>query len=122
VCREDFNEMKILQRTNIQLFSFSSLFDQFHSKKMSDSSRPISHWPSSISMTTKSAGCTINRTAIPLGGTRRKLIRPSTSTQQTFSQRMAKTKHDVEELFKLYYSNDTKFNTFQQQIVTGKLK
>ncbi|CAF4714915.1 unnamed protein product, partial [Rotaria magnacalcarata] len=32
---------------------------------------------------------------------------------------MAKVKHDTEELYQLYYSNNIKFDTFQQQIITG---
>lgn len=39
--------------------------------------------------------------------------------QHTSAQRTAKTKQDIEQLFKLYYSANVKFNTFQKQVVTG---
>lgn len=40
--------------------------------------------------------------------------------QHTFAQRTAKTRHDVEQLFKLYCTNNLKFHTFQRQVVTGR--
>ena len=42
------------------------------------------------------------------------------NTQKTTAQRRNRSKHDMEELFKLYYSNDLQFDAFQRQIVTGK--
>lgn len=87
---------------------------------MSDPSRPLSRWSTSLSITTKSTAAT-NQT-IPLVNVRKKLFRQSANSHKTYAQRMAKTKHDIEELFKLYYSNDIKFDTFQRQIVTGKNK
>jgi len=85
---------------------------------MSDPSRPTSRWSTSMSITTKSTGYT-NQT-IPLVNVRKKLFRQSANSQKSFAQRMAKSKHDIEELFKIYYSNDVKFDTFRRQIVTGK--
>lgn len=87
---------------------------------MSDPSRPTSRWSTSMSITTKSTAAT-NQT-IPLINVRRKLFRQSANSQKFYAQRMAKSKHEIEELFKLYYSNDIKFDTFHRQIVTGKLK
>jgi len=84
---------------------------------MSEQDRPLSRWSTSLSITTKSTAAT-NQT-IPLINVRRKLLRQSANPQKTFAQRMAKTKQDIEELFKLYYSNDIKFDTFQKQIVQG---
>jgi hypothetical protein len=52
----------------------------------------------------------------------KKLYRLPINNQQSFAQRMAKTRHDVEELFKLYCTNNVKFDTFQRQIVTGKIR
>ncbi len=71
-----------------------------------------------MSVTTKSTAFT-NQT-IPLVNVRRKFFRNSINNQKTYAQRMAKSKHNIEELFKLYYSNDIKFDTIQRQIVTGK--
>jgi hypothetical protein len=85
---------------------------------MSDHTRPTSRWSTSMSIATRSTGAT-NQT-IPLVTVRRKLLRQSANSQKSLSHRMTKSKHDVEELFKLYYSNDVKFDTFQRQIVTGK--
>ncbi|CAF3502993.1 unnamed protein product [Rotaria sp. Silwood1] len=84
---------------------------------MSDPSRPTSRWSTSMSVISKSTNFT-NQTT-PLVILRRKLFRQSANHKKNFSQRMEKSKHDVEELFKLYYSNDIKFDTFQRQIVTG---
>ncbi|CAF2517530.1 unnamed protein product [Rotaria sp. Silwood2] len=84
---------------------------------MSDPNRSTSRWSTSMSVTSKSTNAT-NQTT-PLVVLRRKLFRQSASHKKNFSQRMEKSKHDVEELFKLYYSNDIKFDTFQRQIVTG---
>ncbi|CAF0757198.1 unnamed protein product [Rotaria sordida] len=84
---------------------------------MSDPNRSVSRWSTSMSVTTKSTN-NINQTT-PLVILRRKLFRQSTNQKKLFSQRMAKSKHNIEELFKLYYSNDVKFDTFQRQIVTG---
>jgi dGTP triphosphohydrolase len=85
---------------------------------MSDPNRPTSRWSTSLSVTTKCTGAT-NQT-IPLISVRKKLFRQSVSSQKTLAQRRAKAKHDIEELFKIYYSDDVKFDTFQRQIVTGK--
>jgi len=87
---------------------------------MVDPGRPTSRWSTSMSVTTKSTGFT-NQT-IPLTNVRRKLFRQSASNQKTYAQRMAKSKHNIEELFKLYYSNDIQFDTIHRQIVTGKLE
>lgn len=85
---------------------------------MSDSNRPRSRWSTSMSITTKSTGSTGQ--TIPLINVRKKLFRQSANSQKISTRHMAKSKHDIEELFKLYYSNDIKFDTFQRQIVTGK--
>jgi hypothetical protein len=77
---------------------------------MSATNRPTTRWLSS----TKS-----NNLINP--STRKKPLQSSINYQQTFTQRMAKTRHDVEELFKLYYAANIKFDTFQQQVVTGKI-
>jgi hypothetical protein len=87
---------------------------------MSDSNRPRSRWSTSMSITTKSTGSTGQ--TIPLINVRKKLFRQSANSQKILTRRMTKSKHDIEELFKLYYSNDIKFDTFQRQIVTGKLR
>ncbi|CAF1249009.1 unnamed protein product [Rotaria sp. Silwood1] len=85
---------------------------------MSETNRPTSRWSSSIPTRIKSSNTNNNQT-IPLIISRRKLLRTAKNHQQTFAQRMAKVRHDTEELFQLYYSNNIKFDTFQQQIVTG---
>ncbi|CAF1468995.1 unnamed protein product [Rotaria sordida] len=85
---------------------------------MSETSRPASRWSSSSPARIKSSNI-YNGQTIPLIISRRKLFRTSKNHQQTFTQRMAKVRHDTEELFQLYYSNNIKFDTFQQQIVTG---
>ncbi|CAF4586349.1 unnamed protein product, partial [Rotaria magnacalcarata] len=85
---------------------------------MSDTSRPTSRWLSSMPTRVKSNN-NPTRQAIPLILARRKLLRSAKNHQQTFAQRMAKVKHDTEELYQLYYSNNIKFDTFQQQIITG---
>jgi len=82
---------------------------------MSATNRPTSRWSSS----TKSSNST-NQT-IPIVAPRKKLYRPVVNQQHTFT-RMAKTRHDVEQLFKLYYSANIKFDTFQKQVVTGKFQ
>ncbi len=84
---------------------------------MSDLNRPASRWSTSMSTTTKSTGLT-NQT-IPLINVRKKLFRQSGSSYKNHAKRTAKSKHDIEELFKLYYSTDIKFDNFQKQIVTG---
>lgn len=84
---------------------------------MSEQSRPVSRWSNSMSVATKATACT-NQT-IPLMNIRRKLFRNSTNNQRTYAQRLAKSKRDIEELFRLYYSNDIKFDTIHRQIVTG---
>lgn len=85
---------------------------------MEDTSHHTSRWLSSMSTRIKSINP--KNPTIPLILSRRKLLRASKNHQQTFAQRMAKVKHDTEELFQLYYSNNFKFDTFQQQIVTGR--
>jgi hypothetical protein len=85
---------------------------------MSDQNRPASRWSTSLSITTKSTGST-NQT-VPLINVRKKLLRQSVSNQKALSKRLTKSRNDIEELFKLYYSNDVKFDTFQRQIVTGE--
>ena len=82
---------------------------------MSNVSRPTSHWSSSRLL----AGS--NNRVTPLLIARKKLSQLSRNNRPPFAEHMAKTKHEVEELFKLYCSNDTKLNTFQQT-VTGKFK
>lgn len=84
---------------------------------MSDASRPGSRWSNSMSAATKTTAYT-NQT-IPLTSIRRKLLQHSANNQRTYAQRLAKSKHDIEELFKLYYSNDIKFDTIHRQIVMG---
>ncbi|CAF2559580.1 unnamed protein product [Rotaria sp. Silwood2] len=86
---------------------------------MSETSRLASRWSSSVPTRIKSSHTNNNQT-IPLIISRRKLFRTAKNHQQTFSQNMAKVRQDTEELFQLYYSNNIKFDTFQQQIVTGK--
>jgi hypothetical protein len=83
---------------------------------MSAINRPTSRWSSS----TKSSSST-NQTA-PLMASRKKFYRPLQNNQHAFGQRMARTKHDIEQLFKLYYSNNIKFDTFQKQMITGKFQ
>lgn len=51
---------------------------------------------------------------------RKKLPQPLILHQHTCAQRMAKTKHDVEQLFKIYYTSNIKFNTFEKHVVTGR--
>jgi len=75
---------------------------------MSTTNRPTSRWPSS----TKSNN-SFNQTP------QKKLSRPLIN-QHNYSQRSAKSRHDVEQLFKLYYSTNIQFDTFQKQVVTGK--
>ncbi len=80
---------------------------------MSTPSRPASCWSSSMSTPTKSRAFT--RQTSPLITAQRKFFR-----QKNLSQHTTKSKHNMEELFQLYYSTDIKFDTFQRQIVTGK--
>jgi hypothetical protein len=75
---------------------------------MSTTNRPTSRWLSS----TKSNNL-INQTS------QKKLSRPLINQQHNYSQRSAKSNHDVEQLFKLYYSTNIQFDTFQKQVVTG---
>ena len=77
---------------------------------MSTTNRPTTRWSSS----SKSSSL-INPS------TRKKPLQPTINYQHTFGQRAAKTRHDVEELFKLYYAANIKFDTFQRQVVTGKI-
>lgn len=51
--------------------------------------------------------------------TRKSTTNSLINNQHTFIQRTAKTRHDVEQLFKLYCTNNLKYNTFQRQVVTG---
>lgn len=76
-----------------------------------------SRWPTSLSIGVKlpPTGAQVP----PLIATRKKWTRPNSSHPASFAQRMAKTKSDIEELFKLYYSNSLKFDSFERQIVTG---
>jgi len=78
---------------------------------MSATNRPTSRWSSS----TKS-------NSLIHQSTRKKPIQPPINHQHTITQRLAKTRHDVEQLFKLYYATNIKFDTFQRQVVTGKFQ
>ena len=84
---------------------------------MSDGSRPTSRWSSArlTTMTTVHS----NTPASPLLVSRKKLQRPARSTQAKFTD-MTKTKHDMEEILKFCYSNETKIDTFTQT-VTGRV-
>ena len=84
---------------------------------MSEQSRPGSRWSASMSVATKATNYTTQ--TIPLTNIRRKLFRNAANNQRTYAQRLAKSKRDIEELFRLYYSNDIKFDTIHRQIVTG---
>ncbi|CAM4797074.1 unnamed protein product [Rotaria magnacalcarata] len=84
---------------------------------MGDPSRSTSRWSGSMSAATKST--TTTSTTTPLVILRRKLFRQS-ANKKNFAQRMAQSRNDIEELFRLYYSNDLKFDNMQRQIVTGK--
>ncbi|CAF3480165.1 unnamed protein product [Rotaria socialis] len=84
---------------------------------MGDPSRSTSRWSGSLSVATKSTSAT--STTTPLVILRRKLFRQS-ANKKSFTQRMAQSRNDIEELFRLYYSNDLKFDNMQRQIVTGK--
>ncbi|CAF4519597.1 unnamed protein product, partial [Rotaria magnacalcarata] len=68
-----------------------------------------------MSAATKST--TTTSTTTPLVILRRKLFRQS-ANKKNFAQRMAQSRNDIEELFRLYYSNDLKFDNMQRQIVT----
>ena len=96
---------------------FLDQFCHFIPIEMSDASRPGSRWSNSMSAATKTTAYT-NQT-IPLTSIRRKLLQHSANNQRTYAQRLAKSKRDIEELFKLYYSNDIKFDTIHRQIVMG---
>ena len=87
---------------------------------MSNPGRPASRWSTSMSIMTKST--VDSNQATPLVNVRRKLYRQSDNAKKSFAQHLDKSKRDIEELFKLYYSNDIRFDTFQRQIVTGKFK
>ena len=84
---------------------------------MSDGSRPTSRW-SSAKLTTMTT-VRSNTPASPLLVTRKKLQRPARNTQSTFTD-MTKAKNNIEEIFKFYYSNETKIDTFKQT-VTGRV-
>lgn len=81
---------------------------------MADANRSISRW----SLATRSTVASVQ--TIPLVNVRRKLLRQNNSNQRTISQRDNRGKTDIQELFKLYYSNDLQFDGFQRQIVTGE--
>lgn len=81
---------------------------------MSAINRPTARWSSSSKSTSS-----INLST-PSMIPRKKVYRPLMNQQHNSTQRMAKTRHDIEQLFKLYYSTNIKFDTFQKQIVTGK--
>lgn len=84
---------------------------------MADPIRPGSRWSGSTSIASKSSNATHSTT--PLIILRRKLFRQS-ANKKNFTQRIAQSRNDIEELFRLYYSNDVKFDNNQRQIVTGK--
>ena len=83
---------------------------------MSATNRPTSRWSSS----TKSS--TLINQPTPLMTTQKKLHRPLINTQHNLSHRTSKVRHDVEQLFKLYYTTNIKFDTFQRQVVTGEFQ
>jgi hypothetical protein len=56
---------------------------------------------------------------IPLITIRRKLLRQLPNTHGKTVQRRNQSKHDTEQLFKLYYSNDLQYDALRQEIVTG---
>lgn len=80
---------------------------------MAEHQRSISRW----STATRSTG--ISQQTIPLVNVRRKLFRTANPNQKLFQQRQTQSKHDIEQLFRLYYSNDLQFDAFQRQIITG---
>ena len=75
---------------------------------MSATNRSPPRWPSSA------------KSNVLLPARKKPLPQPIILHQHNCAQRTAKTKHDVEQLFKLYYSANVKFNTFQKQVVTGR--
>lgn len=75
---------------------------------MSATNRSVPRWPSSA------------KSNVLLPARKKLPPQPLILHQHTCAQRMAKTKHDVEQLFKLCYSANVKFNTFQKQVVTGR--
>ena len=79
---------------------------------MSTTNRPTSRWSSSSKSTNSTS----------LLSARKKSALPLTTNHHTFTQRTAKTRHDVEQLFKLYYTTHIKFDTFQRQVVTGRFE
>ncbi|CAF0754419.1 unnamed protein product [Adineta steineri] len=84
---------------------------------MSVRSRPTISWSPSLSARSRSTN--LSTDTKPLVTTRTKLLRQTINNQNNFSQYMTKKKHDIEELFQLYYSNNVKFDSFKKQIVTG---
>ncbi|CAF0759873.1 unnamed protein product [Didymodactylos carnosus] len=80
------------------------------------------HSPSTPTPSTQSksssGGSYGKESVTPLIMVRRRLFRPIASKQKPFFQGMQKT-HNIENLFKLYYSNDTYIDNFNRQIVTG---
>ncbi|UJR08327.1 hypothetical protein I4U23_012598 [Adineta vaga] len=85
-------------------------------KTVSDGSRPTSRWSSSR-LTTATTHQS-NNSVTPLTVSRKKLQRPTRNSQQTFAN-MTKAKHEMEEIFKDYYTTNTKIDKFKQT-VTGK--
>lgn len=84
---------------------------------MSTTNRPTTRWSSSSKSTMNS-----NIQPVSFINPQKKNVHrslPLMNQQHTFTQRMTKTRHDIEQLFKLYYSANIKFDTFQKQIVTG---
>ena len=94
-------------RRGISPSVFFLQLDQWSSTAMADSVRSTS-----MSAATHQA--------IPLVTVRRRLLRQINNRQNATAQRRNRSKHDMEELFKLYYSNDLQFDAFQRQIVTGE--
>lgn len=80
---------------------------------MADPNRSISRW-SGITRSTVETSQTA-----PIVAVRRKLLRQPNISPRVLLQQNNRSKHDIEQLFKLYYSNDLQFDGFQKQIVTG---
>jgi hypothetical protein len=83
---------------------------------MSAINRPTSRWPSAAKPNSSIHIIT------PFMTTGKRVNRPLINNQHSAAaQRTTKTRHDVEQLFKLCYSTNVKFDTFQRQVVTGKV-
>ncbi|CAF1103529.1 unnamed protein product [Adineta steineri] len=89
-------------------------------KTMSDSSRPTSRWSSSRFTATTSRSNNSNNQITPFFVSRKKLFQPIRNNQQSFAN-LTKTKDEMEEIFKTYYSNNTRLDPFKETVIGTRI-